>query len=84
MKAAALFALFYHPAAAALPQQNVNIDNYETIFLEANSPRRTPDNAPPNANQYAYAKLMNERDVIDLGPSPNVLDESNTRHRRTW
>ena len=80
MKAAALLALFYHPAAAALPQQNVNIDNYETIFLEANSPRRTPDNAPPNANQYAYAKRMNERDVI-LDRSPNVLDESNPQRR---
>ena len=71
MKSALFALLFYHPAAAALRGQQSNpsiysSNNYETIFIEAKDVlRRVPDNAPPNADEHAHAKLMNERDIFD-------------------
>eukprot|EP00804_Cyclotella_cryptica_P009369 CCRYP_018076-RB/>CCRYP_018076-RB protein AED:0.03 eAED:0.03 QI:374/1/1/1/0.94/0.9/20/617/4181 len=55
-------------------------DAYKTVFFVAeNFDRRVPDNAPINANQDAYAALLNKRDVlyreeVELDPS---LDDGN-------
>jgi len=40
--------------------------SFETVFVTAkdDDDRRVPDDAPVNANQDAYAALLNERDVV--------------------
>eukprot|EP00804_Cyclotella_cryptica_P014145 CCRYP_005584-RA/>CCRYP_005584-RA protein AED:0.03 eAED:0.03 QI:259/1/1/1/0.94/0.9/20/117/3951 len=49
--------------------------SYEPVFVTAKNDddRRVPDNAPINANQDAYAALLNERDVVyyDVDFQPN-------------
>lgn len=45
-------------------------EEYQTSFIEADDKkdrRRVPDNAPPNADQDAYAKLANQRDIVFEG-----------------
>lgn len=60
----AIYSILFVPATLAALRANKALN--EEIFHadDTKDDRRTPFDAPSNANQAAYARLMNERDVI--------------------